>query len=380
MKFVWLGIRGLFYRPIRSFITLLSIAVAFLLFGLVEGIDAGYREILDAQFLDRLFVEPRVVGGHPIPLAAAQRIKEVAGVTRVCPRVAFHAHYQQPSNTLFALATNAADWLAVRPEYSIDPSILSAMDRTRAGIVMTHPLMNRFGLEVGDRVPLHSQTLQKNGSAVWIFELLGTFELREGPTDSEFALINFSYFDEARLADTGTVDRIIVRIDDPARAAQVGRSIDRLFENSSHRTRTQNEKEDAESWIRQIGDIQLFTGIIATIVLVTLLFVTSNTFAHAATERSSWFALLRSLGFSKFLVAGLIVIEAEALCLAGAALGLVLAVIAMPAIREMFGPAEFSSGVAMSGIAMATAIAIASSLWPALKACQMPVADGLRAH
>jgi putative ABC transport system permease protein len=48
---VWAGIAR---RPLRSLFTLISMVIAFLLFGMLQGINFGYARIIEAQLLDRL--------------------------------------------------------------------------------------------------------------------------------------------------------------------------------------------------------------------------------------------------------------------------------------------------------------------------------------
>ena len=153
MKYLPLILAGLLRKPLRSVLTLLSVLIAFLLFGLLEGINAGFAEVIEAQHLDRLLTDPRVPGGAPMPVAAADKIERVPGVTRVCAPAAFFGAYQDPKNGLFALATDAADWLAVRPEYSMAPEHLRAFQSTRAAIAMMPGLQKRLGLEAGRQSP-----------------------------------------------------------------------------------------------------------------------------------------------------------------------------------------------------------------------------------
>src|ERR1044072_7674863 len=109
MKYLPLILAGLLRKPLRSALTLLSVLIAFLLFGLLEGINAGFTEVIEAQHLDRLLTDPRVPGGAPMPLASADKIERLPGVTRVCARAAFYGSYQDPKNGFFGLATGAAD-------------------------------------------------------------------------------------------------------------------------------------------------------------------------------------------------------------------------------------------------------------------------------
>lgn len=378
MKHLPLIQAGLLRKPLRSVLTLLSVLVAFLLFGLLQGISAGFSAVIEAQRLDRLFTDPRVPGGAPMPMAAADKIKRVPGVTRVCARSAFFGFYQDPKKGMFALATDASDWLGVRPEFSMPAEQLETLQRTRAGIAMTPALQKRLDLQPGDQVPIRSPIARKDGNAVWTFTLVATFDTAEDPGKVDLALINQGYFDEARVADVGTVDRIIVRISDPSRSAQTAAAIDRLFANSAHETRTQNEKEQTEATIRQVGEVSYFTDAIVAAVFFALLFVTGNTMTQSARERIPEFAVLKTLGFSGAHVFALVLGEAVLLCSSAAAMGLAIAALIFPGLEDVIGLSRLSWRVVAAGLLLAILLALVSALLPAWKVQRLRIVEALR--
>ena len=377
MKYLPLLWAGLARKPARSALTLLSVVAAFVVFGLLQGINAGYDEILAQSYLDRLFADPRVPGGAPMPVSAAARIAQVPGVTRVCGRSAFFGFFRDPKNGMFALATNAADWLAVRPEYVMAPEQLAAAQRTRNAIVMTAAMRDRFQLKLGDPVPIQSVIPRKDGNNVWTFQLVGIVDIPGTPA-GPLALINYDYFDEARATDIGTVDRIIIRIADPARSAQTAAAIDALFANSSHETRTQSEQEQAESSLQQLGDVKFFTNSIVSAVFFALLFVTGNTMVQSVRERVPEFAVLKTLGFSDLGVLTLVLAEAALLCILAAAIGLAIAAALFPQLRDIIGLQRLSWLVVIAGIGAAVVLALISASLPAWRVSRLRIVDALR--
>jgi hypothetical protein len=49
VKFLPLLWAGLWRKPTRTMLTLLSIAVAFILFGILSGVDAGFAHVLETR-------------------------------------------------------------------------------------------------------------------------------------------------------------------------------------------------------------------------------------------------------------------------------------------------------------------------------------------
>ncbi|MEJ0040144.1 MAG: hypothetical protein WDO68_29610 [Gammaproteobacteria bacterium] len=81
MKFLPLIWCGLWFKPARTLLTFLSIAVAFLLFGLLQGVDSAFGQVIGAQKLDRMFVDPRF--GQPIPYSYKAQVERVKGITKI---------------------------------------------------------------------------------------------------------------------------------------------------------------------------------------------------------------------------------------------------------------------------------------------------------
>jgi putative ABC transport system permease protein len=258
------------------------------------------------------------------------------------------------------------------------PAQLEAFQRSRAAIAMTPALQKRLGLKLGDPVPIRSPIVRKDGNPVWTFELLASFDYDDDPDKDQLALIHYRYFDEARIADVGTVDRIIVRIADPSRSAQTAAAIDQLFANSASETRTQNEKEQTESSIRQVGEISYFTNAVVLAVFVALLFVTGNTMSQSARERIPEFAVLRTVGFSATHVLALVLGEALLLCWAAAAVGLAIAALLFPSLEDVIGIAHLSWRVVVGGVLVAALLALMSALVPAWQSQRLRIVEALR--
>lgn len=291
MKYLPLIWTALIRKSMRTLFTFLALAIAFLLFGVLQGVNAGFARVIADEHLDRLLTDPRVPRGQAMPVAGRLAIERVPGVLQVAERAAFHGFYQQPKNAVVAIATDADGFFAVRPEFRISEQYLHALHVARSGMVVTPAVQKLYGWRIGDRIPIQSPILRTDGSNAWTFELVGVME-DPGTPGGMAGLINYSYFDEGRSADRGTVDRFIVRIADPSRSAQTAAAIDQLFADSAHETRTQSEKELAQSQLEQIGDIGFFVNAIIVSVFFTLLFVTSHTMIQSVRERFGYRAWL----------------------------------------------------------------------------------------
>ncbi len=259
MKYLPLIWAGLWRKKIRTVLTLLSIVVAFALFGLMEGVTAGLDDAIEGLTDEsRLMVQSRVNIIEPLPIAYVPRIQSVDGVDEIAYYGYFGGFFQEPRNQINTGAVNIDAFFDMYPEFIVPPEQLEAMMRTRNGALVGADLMERFGWSIGDRVPLGSTIWSTQaGTNTWEFEIVGVFTTDTGANQDDF-YVHYDYFDEERTAGNGTVALYLVKVDDVALSDRISEEIDSLFLNSTNETQTMNEREFTRAQIAQIGDINFF--------------------------------------------------------------------------------------------------------------------------
>jgi putative ABC transport system permease protein len=378
MKFMPLIWAGLWRRPVRTILTASSIVIAFVLLGLLQGVNAGFDKAIAAANRNFLVTGTRVRGGANMPISAINKILSVPGVKNVAPRAYFMEDDQRSGgNYLAALATEPELFFRMLPGAKVDRKNLDAMRRTRTGLLLTPEALELFKWKVGDTITIRSKTLQMDGNPDWTFSILGTFTM---PQTTYFGVINYDYLDSNRAADRGTAEIFYVEIEDPTRAIATGAAIDRIFANSAHESRTRSQQQRAEARARQMGDVRLFTNAILGAVLFTLAFLTGNTLRQSLQDRSREFAVLKVLGYSSNGVLGLAFSEALLLYLPPALVGLGVARLLAPQWQEDFGSIVVSSGVVVMGLASAVILAFVGAALPAWTLSRAPMAGALRGH
>lgn len=375
MKYLVLIWAGLWRKPVRTVFTLVCIVIAFLLFGLLQGVDSAFSRILGQQKLDRLFVDPRFP--QPLPLAYRGQIEAVPGI-RLITQVAFlGGSYQDPKNGVLIIATHPAVWLAIRPEYNIQREQLAAVARIRTGAIITDWLAHKYGWKVGDKISLHTPLATRQGSTDWAFDIVGIMSNPTSSSDNPLMLANFEYYDEGRATGKGTVNRFLLRIDDARHTTRVAQQIDHLFVNSAVQTRTQSEQESAQAAIASIGDMNFFTRAIMAAVFFALLALTGNTMMESVRERTSELAVLQTIGYTAGGVLLLVLAEGLVLCLVAAFAGLGLAAGAFPLAKNILGTALLPPIVFALGGLFAVVVAFLSASIPAWRAMRLSIVDAL---
>jgi putative ABC transport system permease protein len=376
MKFLPLVWAGLWRRPVRSVLTASSIVIAFVLLGLLQGVNTGFDRAIAAANRNFLVTGTKVRRGAPMPISAMTKIRAVPGVLNVAPRAYFmEDDNRSKENYLAALATEPDLFFRMQHKAMVDKKYLDAMHRIRTGLLATPELLQLFKWKVGDTVTVRSRSLQTDGNPDWTFNIVGTFSM---PATAYFGVINYDYFDANRAADRGTAEMFYVEIQDPTRALAMSAAIDRIFANSSHESRTRSQQERAEARAKQMGDVKLFTNAIMGAVLFTLAFLTGNTLRQSLQDRSREFAVLKVLGYSGSHVLGLAISEALLLYLPPAVVGLGLARLLAPLWQQDFGSVVVSAEVAVMGLSCAAILAFAGAALPAWTLSRRPMAGALR--
>jgi putative ABC transport system permease protein len=381
LKYLPLVWNGLWRRRARTVFTLLSIAVAYVLFGILAGIDAGFAHSLEVSRMDRLFTDSRF--GAPMPLSYGAEIARMPGVIVVAPRSEMFGYFQDPKNSIFVVCADRR-FFALRPEIAISTQQIDTLLQTQTGVAVSMELARKYGWKIGDKIPIQTSTAQVDGNRVWTFDIVALVDDLNYPGEGGWFIANYPYLDQGRVADKGTVTRFLIRVSDPARSAQIGRQIDKLFANSATATRTNSERSHIRSGLQFIGDVNFLTDAILGAVFFMLLFLSGNTMLQSVRERIPEFGVLKALGFSDNAVLSLVVAESVLLCLLAAAAGLLLSKLVIPITR---GPLshfvlllQMSWTAALGGLGLALVVALLSSLLPAWRVKRLNVVEALVKH
>jgi putative ABC transport system permease protein len=387
VKYLPLLWAGLFRKKTRTILTMLSIVVAFLLFGLLQAVQAAFESGADTADAKRLLTTARYSIIEPLPMAYRSRIEQVPGVVAVAYADWFGAKYQNESNAFPVFAVEPARYLDMYPEFTIAPEQRTAFVQSRTGAVAGQRLVDRYGWKIGQKLPISSEIHPKtDGDMNWEFDLVGILDAEDPAVrgNTDVVLINVAYFDEARQFGKGKTGWYIVRIDNSGRARAISADIDQRFMNSPDETKTQPEKEFAIGFAKQIGDIGALVTRILMAVFFTILILTGNAMAQSIRERIPELAILKTIGFSDSKVTALVVAEAIALLALGGGLGMAAATLVLPFVNGSTGgrfpPMFVSDTTWLAALGLALTLALAIGLPPALRARRLRIVDALAGH
>ncbi|HTT41948.1 MAG TPA: ABC transporter permease [Steroidobacteraceae bacterium] len=377
-----LVIANLFRKRTRTVLTLLSVIMAFLLFGLLQSLNTIFNAGASFVGATRLVTQARVSFTVALPLSMVPKLEAVPGVARVAYSQWFGGVWQE-NTPLFVFAVDPLRQRDVYTEFVMPDAQWQAFANTRTAMIAGRQVATQYGWKVGEKIPISSNIYpQKNGSKAWAFDLVGIFDGKDEDAKKRTnqVFINHDYFDEANQFGKGRANFYILRLADGAQAEAVSRTVDAMFENSPDETKTQTEKDFNVSFVKQIGDIGLIVRWILFAVFFTLLLVVGNTMAQSVRERIPELAVLKTLGFSDGSVLGFVLAEAFALCLCGGLIGLLLATGAGALVAKGTG-GQFQLYVDwhvwLIGVLAIVLMSVAVGLLPGLRARRLRIVDAL---
>jgi len=390
MKYWHLIWSNLKRRKLRTLFTVLSILVAFVLFGVLGAINVAMNMGVELAGVDRLVLRHRVSLIRLLPISYQSRISSVEGVAAATHATWFGGIYQDPKNFFPQMPVDPESYLAMYPEFLLPEEQKKAWLEDRTGAVVGRSTARRYGWEVGDRIPLQGTIWRKkDGGDTWEFTIRGIYDGAAQGTDTTQFLFHYDYFDEARWAGQGLVGWYIIRVDDPAKAAEIADRIDDEFANSPDETRTSTERAFVQAFANQVGNIGAIVTAVLSAVFFTILLVAANTMMQSVRERTNELAVLKTLGYSRRLVLVLVLAESLAIAGLGGLLGLGTAWLFIEFLGWVFLHMPDPSGGLLqniyfpltwigAGLMIAVALGLLSGTIPAVQAMRLRVVDALR--
>jgi putative ABC transport system permease protein len=378
MKFFPLLWSSLWRKKVRTIFTLLSVFVAFLLFGLLMTIRTAFSFGVEIAGLDRLVLIHKVSLIMPLPVSYLERLRATEGVALASHQTWFGGVYQDPANFFAQIAVEPETFLQIYPEFKVPPDQLKAWLADRQGVLVGVDLAKRFGWKIGDRIPIQGTIWQPKTD--WQFNVVGMYDGGDGVDNTQF-FFRYDYLDENRAGGAGAVGWYVVKIQDPTQARAMGAKFDAMFANSSAETKTTTEKGFVEGFAKQVGDIGAIMVAILVAVLFTMLLVAANTMAQSVRERTNEIGVLKTLGFSSTSILGLVLGESLLIAVLGGAAGLAVAW----AIVQQGDPTGGMLPIfvlpprdVVVGGALVVGLGLVAGMWPALSAMNLKITDALR--
>ncbi len=382
-RYISLALKNILRNPLRSILTLLSMAVSLCLLGvLIAMYHALYFGQQTPGAALRLVVRHKVSLAQAIPVAYEAKIRQVPGVKEVSVWNWFGGTYKDSRdfNNFFArLGVEPKAFMTIRTQMDMPEDQRRAFLTDRTGCVISRDLAEKLHFKLGDRITLVGDIYPVNLE----LKVVGIFD---DPDAQQSLFFNYAYLRDALpLGRRNYIGTVAVLADSPEDVPRIARAVDDMFANSSPPTKTESEQQFALSFVSMVGNIKLFLLSICGAVTFTILLVSGNTMAMSVRERIKEVGILKTLGFTTEKILALIIGEAVSIALIGGILGLALAAILTIGVGHVAGTfMPQLHGLSMNLVTACLALGIAvlvgliSSFIPAWNAARTNILDSLR--
>ena len=374
-------LRNSLRNRLRSVLTILSFAASLCLMGLLAALANAMflREATPEQAL-RLIVRNRVSLANPIQRSYQEKIRQVPGVKEVIIFQWFGGTYKDsgdPKNIFARFAVQPLGLFTVYPEYRIPEDQKRAFQQERTACIVGRKTAERHGMKIGDRITLVGD----------IFPVTLELTLRgifESPRDNESLYFHYDYLNEGLKEARDIVSTFVILGESAEAMATIPKAVDNTFRNAPLQTKTETERAFELSFLGFLGNVKVFMGVIFGAVTFAILLVSANTMAISVRERIREVGILKTLGFTRGSIMGMILGESAVISLIGGGIGLGLAHLICAALRQQ--PSTFFNMpdivipplLGLACLAIAATIGVASSAAPAWSASRKSIVEALR--
>jgi putative ABC transport system permease protein len=375
-------LKNAFRHRLRTLLTMLGLVVAVCAFGLLRTIVDAWYAGAEASSSTRLIVRSATSLTVPLPLAYAERLRAVDGVSGVSWSNWFGGIYVTERNFFPQFAVDGPTYLALYPEFVVGDEARVAWLRDRKGVLVGRKLANKFGWQVGDNIPLRGTIY----TGTWNFTLRAIYDGADAGVDENQMLMHWAFLNETVKARyPGRNDYVgvfIAGIRDPNNAAVISQRIDAQFANSVAETLTETEKAFQLGFVAMSEAILVALQAVSFIIIVIIMAVMANTMAMTARERLAEYATLKALGFPPAFVVRLLFGESLLIALLGGIAGLLLtlplAAAFAGATGTLFPVFRVSATTMALQLGAALGVGVVAAAWPSWKMSRIDIVAGLR--
>ncbi len=290
--------RNTWRKPTRTLLMMLSVAVAFLIYGLGQGFLVGAQGSAGADE-NRLVVQSRA-GPRPAPARRRRRPDRGDAGRRGGCRVGAHPRIRRDGEERRRRECGRSAAMAGIMGAELGLTRRSSPGSTaRATGCWSGRADGGAGWRIGQSIALTPFQVARADE--------GALELRDrrrvrgnaADTDTYFMIARYDYVNAARARDRDSVDGLLVL---PRPGHRTGRPRRphrrRLRELAVGRREPNRRRRSWEAMIRQIADFGLIVTLVTAAAFVTILMIVANTMAFAVRERTFEIGVLKVLGFS----------------------------------------------------------------------------------
>lgn len=376
-----LALRNLLRNKVRTTLTVASLMFALLLLSFLMAFLDLLSSTTGASN-NRIIVRSAISLATLLPESYWAQLETLPHVTAVTPLNWFQGTYvdDRAENFFPRFAADPPTLGKVYGELLLPADQQQAWAADRRGFIAGKALAAKYGWKIGDSIFIKGDIYPLDLNLV----LRGIFTVPRTPAQERVIYFQRKYLEEG-IGNRGLIGTYTLHIDSPANEVAVRKAAEARFENSDFQVRAETEQAFQLSFAEMMGNVRLLFGVIGLAAVISIFFITANTMAMAARERTAEVGVLKTLGFARGQLLRLVLGESVAVGVLGAALGCALAAGSLSVVNRLlasfipvFGDLRMSPANWLTGLAIGLVIGLASGAVPAAQAARLRIVDAVR--
>lgn len=382
MQILKLLLKNSFRHKLRTSLTVFGIMIAILAFGLLRTVVSAWYAGVEASSATRLITRNSISIIFFLPLSYKEKIRQIPGVKNISYSCWFGGIYISEKNFIPNFAVDAKTVFELWPEFVLTEKQKNDFLHDRKACVAGRKVAEKYGWKIGDTITLRGTIFPGN----WDFTLRGIYKGAYKSSDETQFFFHWDYLNESlKKTSPNRADQVgwyIVGVKNPDLAADVAAAIDKTFKNSLAETITETEKAFQQGFVSMTEAIVIAVRIVSFVVIIIIMAVMANTMAMTARERIGEYAIMKTLGFGGWHIAGLIFGESLIIAFTGCAFGIAATYPAAKAFGDAmstyFPIFNVQRQTIYMDIAATFIVGVVAAVFPAWRAVKVRIADGLR--
>jgi putative ABC transport system permease protein len=380
-----IAVRNVLRNKVRTFLTLVGVTISVVTFLLLRTMIWSWTASAEQGAQDRIGTRHKVSFIMQLPRRYVEEVRQVPGVKQVAHASWFGAKDPNHTDDFFGtIAVEPRELLAVYNELQVPPAQIEAWEQDRRGAIVGDVLARKRGWKVGDKIVLQGTIYPGD----WEFHISGIYTADSPTVDRSTLYFQYKYLDESRPARMqDQVGWIMARVDDPGRAAEIAKAVDKKFEDRDIQTLSMSERALQASFLGMVSAILNAVGVVSVVMMAIMGLILANTIAMGVRERTHEYGVLRAIGFLPKHIMLFILGEGLFLGCLGGAMGLFAGYLLVqkvlgPFLEENMGAFfaffRLTPELAALSFVLAAALGLIAAILPARSAAKLEVVTALR--
>lgn len=382
MKYLALIVKNLFRNPRRTVLTMLALMISFFLYCAIFTLIESMNQRLNRQSADlNLILRPRYMSTFidaQLPQSYLERVRTLPLTYAATPYKIYVGNGRSDKTPVFVVGADPFEIGKIRNLALEHEAALRAFGRDLRSVLVGEVTMADNQWQVGDQIIIKGL----RGAPPMAAKIVGMMR-----NEGDYGAVVLAHYDYIKNLFRGNGDMSVIffRAQFPYQVPWLVEAAKKAFEGTAVQTDVITEKAFLRSVISELEGVVTAIKVVAWVAIAATICIVGNTLSMAIRERKMEIGVLRTLGFSHWILFLLFLGEATVISVCGGLLGasLAWAIFTFADIRIPAGIGNSQMSIVpqiaplIQAVLISFVVGIVSSVIPALRYSSRPITENL---